>query len=141
MIVTPSLAHSVPKVDLHCHLTGSIDLEFALELAESAGTPAADQVKRAYDLAAVPADSREDHFFESLDVVAELLRTPGQLETAVYRIAQRGVVSGNLRHLELFVNPTALQRSGMTFLQVRDGLVSGVRAVKADLGISAGLIA
>lgn len=138
---TREFARRIPKVDLHCHLTGSIDLEFALELAAEAESHTSEDIRRAYDLQASDPRHREEDFFVSLDIVAGLLRTPDHLATAAYRIAHNGSQRGNLRYLELFVNPTALQRTGMSFVEVRDGLLAGASRAEEEIGVTVNFIA
>lgn len=136
------LAQVAPKVDLHCHLTGSVTITVLTELLARAGRPADTAALRdAYNLAAEPPATREEKFFRGLDLVAALLHTPDDLAFAVYALATAGARDGGLRYLELFVNPTALCRAGMTFRQMRDGLLDGARAALADNGVIVRFIA
>jgi len=136
-----ALARVAPKVDLHCHLTGSVTLDTLVELAgqRSAGLDV-DHLRRAYDLASEPPETREDKFFRGLDLVAEYLATPDHLAFAVHRLAAHSAMGG-LRYLELFVNPTALMRTGMSFTEVRDGLVEGARTSLTDSNVIVRFIA
>ena len=126
-------ARRIPKVDVHCHLTGSLGIDPLLELCgRHARSIDVGRLRDAYDVTGAPPEQREGKFFDALDIVASLLTSPEDLEFAVYSIARDGARRGNLRYLEMFVNPTALARTGMSFAQIRDGLVRGSRSAYAD---------
>lgn len=142
LIDTLTLARSLPKIDLHCHFTGAIDRETALGLVRNNPSGiTTDQVRAAYELGDLDRDAREPAFYDALDIIGLLLNTPGDLEAAVYGLVSHGVRTNNLRYLELSVNPTQLMRTGMSFTEVRDGLVAGTRAAQQDFGITTNLIA
>ncbi|WP_067676738.1 adenosine deaminase family protein [Nocardia miyunensis] len=136
-----TLALQVPKVDVHCHLNGCVSPTALLELARQRGRhidePA---VRDAFDLVSATDDDREPKFFRGLDLVAGMLRSPDDLEFVVQAFARESHAAG-LRYVEMFVNPTALMRTGMSFVQVRDGLVAGARAAAADSGVTIRFIA
>jgi adenosine deaminase len=137
-----ALARRVPKVDLHCHLTGAIRPEALLELAGRKGRPIdAAKLRDTFDLAAATDAEREEKFFAGLDIVASLLTEADDLAFAVRSVAGSGAAEGNLKYLELFVNPTALMRGGLTFRQVRDGLLAGARAAQVDHDVTVRFIA
>jgi adenosine deaminase len=137
-----ALARAVPKVDLHCHLTGSIAAATLIELAELRRRELdVAYLRDTFDvLGAVGAD-RERKFFRGLDIVAELMQTPDDLAFAVHAFARDARAAGNLQYAEMFVNPTALMRSGMTFVQVRDGLLEGAKTALVDAGVTVRFIA
>jgi adenosine deaminase len=136
------LARRVPKVDLHCHLTGAIRPDALLELAATKGRRLdAAKLRDTFDLASAGDTEREDKFFAGLDIVAGLLTRPEDLAFAVQSVAGYGAAQGNLKYLELFVNPTALMRTGMSFRQVRDGLLDGARTAQIDHDVTVRFIA
>lgn len=136
------LALSVPKVDLHCHLTGSIRPQTLIELARQRQREIdVPKLLDTFDLASAHGAAMEEKFFQGLDIVASFLQTPDDLAFAVYMLARDSAQSGNLRYLELFVNPTALMRTGMTFVQVRDGLLEGARLAHSEASVTVRFIA
>lgn len=126
-------ARRIPKVDLHCHLTGSLGIDALLELCDRRDRAVdVGRLRDAYDVTGAPAEKRGGKFFDGLDIVASFLMTPEDLEFAVYSIARDEARGSNLRYLEMFVNPTALARTGMSFTQIRDGLIRGSRSAYED---------
>jgi adenosine deaminase len=136
------LARLVPKVDLHCHFTGSISAAAIIELAELRKRPVdVAMLKDTFDLMTSQGAAREEKFFRALDIVASFMQHPGDLAFAVHALARDAARAGALRYVELSVNPTALMRGGMTFVEVRDGLIDGARAALADFDVTVRFIA
>ncbi|WP_329213846.1 hypothetical protein OG352_02540 [Streptomyces sp. NBC_01485] len=136
------LSQALPKVDVHCHLTGSIDRDTAVELARRNRSSASrSAIEAAFDLRQHSGDTREQAFFDALELLGALVRTPRDLSDAVYGIVAHDVRASNLRYLELFVNPTALTRTGMSFTQIQDGLIDGAKSAEADFGVRTNFIA
>ncbi|MFJ5306925.1 adenosine deaminase [Streptomyces sp. NPDC088350] len=136
------LSQALPKVDVHCHLTGSIPLDTAVELARRNKLGIGRSViETAYDLRQHSGEAREQAFFDAFELLGTLVRTPRDLNDAVYGLVAHDVRASNLRYLELFVNPTALARTGMSFTAIQDGLIDGARAAEADFGVRTNFIA
>lgn len=136
------LAQALPKVDVHCHLLGSIDIDTAVDLARRNDSNIGRTVlEAAYRIKDHDRDDREKAFFEALDMVALLLRTPEDLSRAVYGVVSHGAAASNLRYLELMVNPSALARTGMSFTAIQEGLIDGAKTAESDFGVRTNFIA
>ncbi|MEU3619529.1 hypothetical protein ABZ725_45660 [Streptomyces sp. NPDC006872] len=136
------LSRTLPKVDVHCHLIGSMPRDTAVELARRNKVSASrSAIEAAYDLRRHSGEAREHAFFDAFELLGSLVRTPRDLSDAVYGLVAHDVRASNLRYLELFVNPTALARTGMSFTRIQDGLIDGARAAEEDFGVRTGFIA
>ncbi|MGW0580319.1 adenosine deaminase family protein [Streptomyces sp. NPDC002920] len=136
------LCRALPKVDVHCHLTGSIDRDTAVELARrNRSSTSRSAIEAAYDLEQYGGDAREQAFFDALEVLGALVRTPRDLSDVVHGLVAHDVRASNLRYLELFVSPTAFAHTGMSFTQIQDGLIDGARAAEDDFGVRTNFIA
>ncbi|MGW1785367.1 adenosine deaminase family protein [Streptomyces sp. NPDC002143] len=136
------LSQALPKVDVHCHLTGSIPRDTAVELARRNKVGVSrSAIEAAYDLRRHNGDAREQAFFDALETLGLLVRTPRDLSDVVHGLVAHDVRAANLRYLELFVNPTALARTGMSFTEIQDGLLDGARAAEDDFGVRTNFIA
>lgn len=137
-----SLAQALPKVDVHCHLLGSIDLDTAVELAHRYDSITSRQViEAAHRLQDCERDAREVAFFEGLDAIAQLLRTPEDLSRAVYGVVSHGARTSNLRYLELSIDASTFTRTGMSFTAAQEGLIEGAKAAEVDYGVRTTFIA
>lgn len=125
----------IPKVELHCHLVGTLRPATLLELAAKHGVPLPTQDPAAlYDL--------HDfyHFLDVLDAAGAALRHPSDFARAAYESLEDGVRDGNLRYREMFFNPTTHARSGVSYAQVLEGLIDGIRSAEHDFGVRCRLI-
>ena len=139
--------HAMPKVEIHCHLLGTVRHATFKELARRAG--------RAALAAGTPpplTDAEVDAFYlrgeKPLGVLkalraldASLLRTPDDLHRITYEYLQ-DAASHNVCYAEFFWNPTGTaQRSGITFPLAQDAIIAALHDAQTDHGIVGRLIA
>ncbi|MBI1293993.1 adenosine deaminase [bacterium] len=132
-----TLIQGMPKAELHIHLEGSIEPATVFELAERHGA-----------LDRLPATSEEalrnwfvfrdfPHFIEIYLIIQDLLRSPEDFSTIVYRNAEQ-MAAQNIRYRELTVTTythTHTQRKGLRFERLLEGLEDGRRRARRDLGV------
>ncbi len=126
----------VPKVELHCHLEGTVRPATFADLARKhdVALPTRD-VDRLYDY---------DSIYEFLKIFALVSSTVIDREDfarVAYESIQDGATLGNLTYREMFFNPTLHTRRGIPYPTVVDGLIDGIRAAERDLGVPCRLIA
>ncbi|MER7398400.1 adenosine deaminase [Streptomyces sp. NPDC000151] len=125
----------LPKVDLHCHLAGTIRPATLIELA------------RKNDVPLRTSDPEQlyvfDDFYDFLDVVrtaARCLVTHDDFARVAYEALADAATAGNLKYAELFFNPTDYYPSGVTYRTMADGFIAGLRDAEADHGVTGRLI-
>jgi adenosine deaminase len=130
-----SFCRRIPKVELHCHLEGAVRPSTLAELARANGIdlPAAtpDELYRYDDL---------EGFLEIFELVCRTLVRRTDFTRVVYESLEDAVRSGNLRYREMFFDPTLHTRYGVTYRDVLDGLLEGIRAAESDFGVRTRLI-
>lgn len=128
----------IPRVELHCHLDGSMRVETIVELAASEG--------RVYDrpiaeLATTPGtcDSLVD-FLTAIDVQLDVLQIPTSIERAAFELVEDFAADG-VAHGEIRFAPHLHQRRGHSIEEVIEATYHGAQRAAEQLGISAVLIA
>jgi adenosine deaminase len=125
----------LPKVDIHCHLAGTLRPQTLGELARKhrVARPRADAAL--YDF--------EDFytFIEILRLAATVVRDQEDFARIAYEALEDGFRLGNLRHAELMFNPQYYFPNAVAYRTMVDGLFEGIAAAKRDFGVSALLIA
>ena len=139
--------HAMPKVEIHCHLLGSVRHATFKELARRAGRAALSQ-----QTPPPLSDAEVDAFYvrgekpvgvlkalRALD--AALLRTADDLHRITYEYLQ-DAAGHNVRYAEFFWNPTgtALQ-SGLPYPGAQQAIIAAIRDAQSDHGITGRLIA
>jgi len=132
----PTFLRRVPKVELHCHLEGTVRAATFAELARKhqIALPV-DDVGRLYDYATIEA------FLEIFGLVSSTLIDADDFARVAFESLEDGARQGNLRYREMFFNPTLHTRRGVPYRTVVDGLVAGIRQAERELGVGCRLIA
>jgi adenosine deaminase len=139
--------HAIPKVEIHCHLLGTVRHATFKELARRAGHAA-----RRQGLPPPLTDAEADAFYargekpvgvlkalRALD--AALLCTPDDLHRITYEYLQ-DAAAHNVRYAEFFWNPTGTAaQGGMAYGTAVGAILAAVHDAEADHGITGRLIA
>jgi adenosine deaminase len=124
----------IPKVELHCHVEGTVRPTTVLELAAKAGRP-------------LPVDDPAELYrYDSLDsflavfwLVQETLVTPEDWARIAYESLIDGAAHG-LRYREMFFTPARHLAAGQDLGTIVAGLTEGIEAAEAEAGVRCMLI-
>lgn len=124
----------MPKVELHCHLAGSVRASTLVELAKKNGVslPTADPW-RIYEFPVA-------NTFRMYSLGAQCLVGREDFARAAYESLEDAVTIGNLRYRELFFNPTNHFACGVSYRSMVDGIIEGIQAAEKDFGVRCRLI-
>jgi adenosine deaminase len=125
----PDVYDRLPKVELHCHLEGTIAPATVAELASKNGH--ALPVPRVEDL--YTYDSLNG-FLEIFWFVQELLASPEDWERAAYESVVHAVPYG-LRYRETFFTPARHLEAGQALSGIVEGITRGLEAAEAETGV------
>lgn len=125
----------LPKVELHCHLDGSVPMDTLQELAESQkmdATPLAQAI--------APAKCENlDEYLKSFDLILQYLQTAESLEYSGYAVA-RDAAQENVRYLEIRFAPLLHTDAGLTVPEVIQAVSMGIQRAMADYPILVNLL-
>jgi adenosine deaminase len=125
----------IPKVELHCHVEGTMRPETVVELARANGRnlPAED-----------PRDlyrySSLDEFLSVFWLVQECLTNPGDWARLAYESVIDGAAHG-LIYRESFFTPARHLAAGQSLAEIVQGLEEGLEAAQEETGVRVMLIA
>ena len=125
----------IPKVELHCHVEGTVRPDTVVELARKAGRP-------------LPvADPRQLYRYDSLDsfltvfwLVQEVLLEPADWARVAYESLVDASAHG-LRYREMFFTPARHLAAGQDLAGIVAGLTDGIEAAEAETRVRCRLIA
>jgi adenosine deaminase len=125
---------ALPKVELHCHVEGTIRSSTVVELARKHGrelpTDDPTELYRYHSL---------DSFLEIFWLVQSLLVDPDDWERAAYESLVDAVPHG-LRYREMFFTPARHLAAGQRLGDIVAGLSRGISRAEADTGVRCMLI-
>jgi adenosine deaminase len=134
--------HSLPKIDLHRHLEGSLRLRTLLEVGRAHGLslPNTNQLRELVQIGEDEAFTFEN-FLSKFQTLRLFYRSPGVIE----RVTQEAIADAaadNVRYLELRFTPIALGRAeGFPLAEVMDWVIDGAQRASESYGIKTSLIA
>ena len=125
----------IPKVELHCHVEGTVRAATVIDLSRKSGRP-------------LPVDDPADLYrYDSLDsflavfwLVQETLVDRGDWARIAYESLVDGAAHG-LRYREMFFTPARHLAAGQDLGTIVDGLSEGIAAAEAEAGVRSFLIA
>lgn len=137
----PSFYRTIPKIELHRHLEGSLRFETVRELARSHGMnlPPTAQLKNM-----VQVQEQEpltfENFLSKFHTLRLFYRSP-EIISRITREAIADAAADNVRYLELRFTPVALSRAqGFPLAEVMDWVIEGARQGEIDFGVITRLI-
>lgn len=129
MVSYPDYLRLLPKTELHCHFVSLLKPDTLLALARKNGVT----------LPARPFESDNlVDFLALFNAAHEVLVTPDDFANLAYDSARQGVIDGNLRYREVFLNPQNFPH--LSYPQLIDPILAGLQAAETDLGVGFGVI-
>jgi adenosine deaminase len=133
---------TLPKIDLHRHLEGSLRLETLLEIARDhkLNVPTTD-IEALRPFVQVTNDpTTHEAFLGKFEVLRHFYRSPEMIHRLVYE-AIADAAQDHVKYLELRFSPQALSRvRGFSLADVTDWVIAAVAQAEADFDIQVGLI-
>ncbi len=121
-----------PKIELHCHLDGSLRPETVMELAKTHKIPT--EARSISDLksqliAPVDCDSLVT-YLERFDLPIAVLQTKEALTRAAYELMEDAALE-NVKYIEIRFAPQQHQLKGLSLEEIIDSVVKGIRQGEA----------
>ncbi len=127
------LIRRLPKVDLHCHLEGTVQPATRAKLAQARG------IEAVVDLDQPNRHSSATELVGVFDQLGSLLQTSADFELLVYEAARDAAAAG-IHYREMLFSPGFHLQRGVTFATLWEGMNAGIEAGKADFGVTTRLI-
>jgi adenosine deaminase len=133
---------SLPKVDLHRHLEGSVRLTTLLEVRRAHGRPLPDTGKLPELVQVNPADKYTfENFLSKFQTLRLFYRSP-EIIDRITRETVADAAKDNVRYLELRFTPVALSRAeSFPLAEVMDWVVTAAREAEQQYQVKTRLIA
>ncbi len=133
-----AFTRALPKVELHCHLLGTVRRDTFTDLVRRAGSPISDEeIDAFYTRGEKPVGVLR--VLRALD--AQLIRSPDDLHRISYEYLQ-DAAAHNVHYAEFFWNPTGTARaSGIAYPAALAAIVRALADAQRDHGIIGRLIA
>ncbi|ELC8443491.1 adenosine deaminase [Clostridium perfringens] len=119
---------NLPKIELHCHLDGSLRVETAIELAKKEGIELEsyeyDKVK---ELLVIPEECESlNDYLKRFDLPVSILQRPENLERVAFELME-DANKENVKYIEIRFAPLFHLEKGMTQEEVIASVIKGIR--------------
>lgn len=124
----------LPKIELHCHLDGSVRPAILEQLAAVQGVPLPKGEALAAKLIAPEECQSLLEYLERFDMVLPLLQTASALELVAYDLIAQ-VAEENVRYIEVRFAPMLFIKDGLSLKEIIEAILSGLKRGEKDFGV------
>ncbi len=141
MTITSDLIARLPKVELHCHLDGSVRPETILDLGQkqNVSLPASTPEDMAAILKIGKNRGSLTDYLTRFPIILSVLQTPDALERVTYELIE-DVARENTRYIEIRYSPILHTEQSMTMEESVSAVKKGIQRGRKDFGVEAGII-
>ena len=133
--------NNLPKIELHCHLDGSLRVETVIELAKKENIQLDsydyDYVK---NLLTVEEDCDSlDEYLKRFDLPNEVIQTKENLRRASYELLE-DAVKDNVKYIEVRFAPIFHTKKGLALEEIIESVIDGIRDAENKYDIKGNVI-
>ena len=141
MKISDKLLKELPKVELHCHLDGSLRVDTILDLAnkDSISLPSLNPTKLKKMLSIGQKRVTLEEYISRFDITLSVMQTPDSLTRIAYELIE-DVASENVRYIEVRYSPILHTTKGMTLVEAITSVKDGLKKGQEDFGVKSGII-
>ncbi|MGG7143336.1 adenosine deaminase [Clostridium nigeriense] len=131
----------LPKIELHCHLDGSLRVETVIELAKKENIKLEsyeyDYVKKL--LAVEEKCSSLDEYLEKFDLPNMVLQSKANLRRAAYELLE-DASKENIKYIEVRFAPIFHIKNGLSLEEIIESVIEGIKDAEKDYDINGNVI-
>lgn len=131
----------LPKIELHCHLDGSVRPETLLELAIKEGLDIKSRELEEFKKSVQVADECEslDEYLEKFDIANKVMQTKENLSRITFELME-DVHKNNVKYIEIRFAPLLHIHKGLEFDEIIEAVIQGMRKAEEKYDIYGNII-
>ncbi|MBL1225697.1 adenosine deaminase [Enterococcus sp. BWR-S5] len=134
-IVKREIVSKLPKIELHCHLDGSVSVETLLKISKKTKLGLSEDTEQLRKLVTAPENCQNlKDYLTCFDVILSYLQTEEALEMAALDVIEQAARDG-ISYIELRFAPTQHLEDGLTLVQVVTAVLKGLNAGEVQYGV------
>ena len=141
MKINKSLLQRLPKVELHCHLDGSLRIPTILDLAkqDKVNLPTSNSDKLSKLLVIGKTRGSLEDYIKRFNITLSVMQTPAALRRTTYELIE-DVAKENVRYIEIRYSPILHTKKGMSLGESVEAVRKGLERGRKDFGVESGII-
>lgn len=138
-MTTEEIIQKMPKIDLHCHLDGSIPFQTIHRFAQEAGVASEDPDEFLKSITAPPQCSSLKEYLQRFSLPVSLLKSTENLFDAGYGLIE-AVSKENVVYIEVRFAPLLLVQENLSLDVIVDSVLQGLESAKKRYGVNYSVI-
>jgi adenosine deaminase len=141
MKLSLDVIRKLPKTELHCHLDGSLRPRTVLELAQqqNVALPTTNLAKLTRLMQAGRRTRNLGDYLKIFDITLSVMQQKESLYRVAYELVE-DCADENVRHLEVRYSPILHRKRRLSFEDIVDPVIAGLRDAGAKYSVSTGVI-
>lgn len=125
----------LPKIELHCHLDGSIRPETLMKIAKKQKIEFPNNLDSLKELLVAPETCKDlNEYLERFDLVLQCLQTEEALEAAAFDVIEQAAAE-NIAYIEVRFAPTLHTQKGLALPEIITAVLKGLKKGEVLLGV------
>ena len=139
--ISQEIIKNLPKVELHCHLDGSLRPESILDVAikDKIELPSFDLDQLSSFLKIGMNQGTLEDYLNRFDITLSVMQTPESLSRFSYELIE-DVAAENVRYIEVRYSPILHQKNGMSLDMAIESVNKGLKEGEKDFGVKSRII-
>ncbi len=140
-MVSAELVKRLPKVELHCHLDGSLRVDSMIDMAQTDNItlPSMRPDDLFNKLSFKDKRGSLEEYLEAFDITLSVLQAPDNLERAAFELIE-DVAEENVKYIEVRYSPILHTQQDMTPAESIDAVHAGLKRGEKEFGVQSGII-
>lgn len=135
------MINSLPKIELHCHLDGSVRIETIIDIAkkQKIEIPFYDYEKLKNKITVKDECSNLNEYLEKFDIANKVMQTKDSLERISYELLE-DASSENVKYMEIRFAPQLHTKNNLSYKDTVKSVIAGIKKAEKDFEIKANII-
>ncbi len=137
------MIENLPKIDLHCHLDGSLRVETIQDLVIKEGLIEEFEltdIRKVKDIAVAPKNSTSlVEYLKSFDLPVGIMQTKDNLERVSFELLE-DASEENIKYIEVRFAPLLHTKKGLTIKEIIESVLIGIKKAEEKYDIKGNLI-
>ncbi|MBT3591025.1 MAG: adenosine deaminase [Candidatus Marinimicrobia bacterium] len=141
MNISKARLKRLPKVELHCHLDGSIRVPTMIDLAQKDNIklPSMDRNELKKMLVIGSNRGTLEDYLKRFDYTLSVMQTPESLTRTAFELIE-DVSKENVKYIEIRYSPILHTENGMTISESVEAVQDGLKRGEKEFGVQSGII-
>lgn len=135
------MINTLPKIELHCHLDGSVRIETIIDIArkENIEIPCYDYEKLKDKVTVKDTCSNLNDYLEKFDIANSVMQTKESLERITYELLEDASIE-NIKYMEIRFAPQLHTKNNLTYKEIVKSVINGIKKAEKEFEIKANII-